>query len=544
MPPSRLRVVASALIVFGLASCGSDRDAGLTASTGPKTGSTPGGAPEPAQGWAELPASPLTPRARAVEVWTGDVVLVVGGDTFTCPPNADCAAPTDPPLADGAAFDPSTGAWRTIASSPVAFSWASTAVLGDEVYFLVPGPTGSREPEATFLRYSVAGNSWAQLPRPPSGESLVAAGQSIVAFAGSDERGEKPDLVFDPRENAWRELPADPLSPEYDRVMTWSGAHLYLFDHELVPNPGSDRPSLTRAARLDLVSGTWERLPDSEILGTGPWFGNGTTLVTPMPGSADGGEVNNWGRGYPDGGIFDTATATWSSLPAPPPDAAGAGVIGSRDALFTASEGSLLDLETNSWIELSPIPGHRTDDERRVVSAGADAFVFGGVRWAGKGSGELLADAWIWRSGRGDDGRQAAESLTRSGGCGDAFLWAANSNGTLAITFTVDARERRATGPTIIDFTVPDASVKVEVQRGRGLVQPFCNDVIDGNVWRVDSRRPAAAGTGRITLAAAGAVPPACGARGELHAQDLVAEDGTKFDAIDIKTDSIGCYAG
>ena len=78
----------------------------------------------------------------------------------------------------------------------------------------------------------------------------------------------------------------------------------------------------------------------------------------------------------------------------------GAGVIGSRDALYITTGGSLLDLESNAWIEFPDLPGQRVGEERTVVSAGADAFVFGGVRWADGMRGELLGDAWIWRSGR------------------------------------------------------------------------------------------------------------------------------------------------
>jgi hypothetical protein len=38
-----------------------------------------------------------------------------------------------------------------------------------------------------------------------------------------------------------------------------------------------------------------------------------------------------------------------------------------------------------------------------VVTAGADAVVFGGERWRNGldlDDGELLGDAWLWRSGR------------------------------------------------------------------------------------------------------------------------------------------------
>ena len=223
-------------------------------------------------------------------------MFYVGGDTFLCPPGADCVAPDDPPLADGAAFDPGTGSWRTIASAPVAFSSASTAVVGDEIYFLVAGSAGWSGADPAFLQYSIGADAWQELPRPAGDLSwyrLVAADGVVVAYRSSDESGDRPDLVFDAsRGGVWEELPEDPLSPGFDRTMVWSPPHVYLFNHELVPNPGSAEPTATRAAQLDLGTGEWRRLPDSEILGTGPWFVEDQTMVNPDLGGADGGDVN------------------------------------------------------------------------------------------------------------------------------------------------------------------------------------------------------------------------------------------------------------
>lgn len=314
----RSRVIASVLFLVVAAGCGSNGRSGIAATSKRRIEVAHGG-------WVELPRPPLTPRAQAVEVWTGREVLVMGGVNFVCPPNADCALPLHPPFVDGAALDPATETWKKIAPAPIAFSSASTAVVGNAVYLLVPDGAG-----IAFLRYSIADDAWTRLPLPAADASpyrLVAAGAVVIAFAFSDELGAKPDLAFDPAARTWNALPADPLSPGFDREMAWSGADLYLFDHELVPSPNSERPSITRAARLHIGSPRWERLPDSEILGTGPWLTDGSKLVSPVPGSADGGEVCNWGRSYPNGGVFDTATSTWSALPRPPTDAI-AGAVG------------------------------------------------------------------------------------------------------------------------------------------------------------------------------------------------------------------------
>ena len=377
---------------------------GIVACGSPKPAVVDESAALAAAEWAELPAPPLRPRSHVVGVWSGREVFYVGGDTFLCPAGASCAAPDEPPLADGAAFDPGTESWRAISPAPVAFSSASTAVVGDDIYFLIAGSPGWPGAEPAFLRYSISADAWQELAQPDGDlgwYQLVAADGVVVAFSGSDEAGGRPDLVFDPSSGDWEELPPDPLAPGFDRTMVWSRPDLYLFDHELVPNPGSAGPSLTRAARLDLGTGEWKRLPDSEILATGPWFVEDQIMVNPDLGGADGGEVNNWGRRYPNGGVFDTASAVWSELQAAPPRADySVGVIGSRDALIYGTKGWLLDLASGSWIELPQLPESGAYTQRMVVTAGTDAVVFGGERWRDGLDGELLGDAWMWRSGR------------------------------------------------------------------------------------------------------------------------------------------------
>jgi hypothetical protein len=76
------------------------------------------------------------------------------------------------------------------------------------------------------------------------------------------------------------------------------------------------------------------------------------------------------------------------------------GVLGSESALIFDTTGSLLDLESGSWIDLPDLPESGDHTRRMVVTAGADAVVFGGERRTSDYDGELLGDAWMWRSGR------------------------------------------------------------------------------------------------------------------------------------------------
>ena len=200
-------------------------------------------AAEPAGGeWERLPAAPLGPRDSVTALSLGGAALFVGGsDADPCPPGADCAAPAVPPLRDGAVFDPGRRRWEPIADAPVGFSFANSAVLGGSAYLLAAGEPGRPDAPAAFLRYRRAADRWTRLPLPPDAprRALLATDRQVVAYAGSDEGGQVPDVVFDPASGDWTELPDDPLPPSFGRTMAWSGRELVLFAQKLVPQPGS-----------------------------------------------------------------------------------------------------------------------------------------------------------------------------------------------------------------------------------------------------------------------------------------------------------------
>lgn len=368
-----MRIWLAALVVLTATACGPTQ----------QPGGDGGGA---AEGWQELAGSPLSPRHAALGVWTGTEALIIGGaNDAICPPAADCRTDAAP-LADGAAFNPATGEWRRIADAPVPLSWGQSVVLGSSVYIL---PNQARQ----VLVYRVDEDRWSlvQVPFDPDAwYQLVAAGDRLVAYAGSDETVAAPDYVLDAATGGWRELPADPLGRSYDRALAWTGRELVLFDKKLVPNPGQKEPSLTRAAALDLGTGSWRRLPDSQILYTGPWLLAGGRLVNPMLGEADGGEVNNWGRAYPNGGILDPATGQWAPLPNPPAHGEGAGARSATSAIYFGLQGSVLDTATGTWEMLPVLPGGRRSGYT-LVAAGRDLLVFGG----GWGD-DLRNDTWLW----------------------------------------------------------------------------------------------------------------------------------------------------
>ncbi|MGH3112241.1 MAG: PASTA domain-containing protein, partial [Gaiellaceae bacterium] len=152
----------------------------------------------------------------------------------------------------------------------------------------------------------------------------------------------------------------------------------------------------------------------------GPWVPDGERLINPTLGGADGGEVGNWGRVHPYGGIFDPASGRWSALPNPPDgeEDFGSGVLTGSGGHYFGYRGWILDTTTNEWIELPPLDTDQLVTGRTVVPADDDLVVFGGARWKEHSfEATLLADAWIW-SPRASIGAEASDQPPVAGSSG------------------------------------------------------------------------------------------------------------------------------
>lgn len=416
-----------------LTACGADSSVETTAPE-------PAGAGRP-QPWRQLPDPPLSARSGAAIGWTGEEILVVGGSTYVCPPTAGCVGPTEPPLRDGAAFDPTNGEWRSISAAPAPVPpHQPTAHLGSDVYVLVTPWAGSEPGPATLLRYQSVDDAWTSYDVPPGAHvgGVVAAGTGLVVYPGSDERGEAPDLWFDPSSGAWSELPRDPLSPAFDRVYAWNGQNLYLFAKQITPSPGgASGPALVNAAVLH--EDGWEQLPTGEVRGFWAVIADGNRIVAPMLGCADGGQVNNYGRCIPNGAVFDATRGTWTELPdAPSRDdkhVRSSGALTRRELLLASLGHYMLDLTTDTWFRMPAIDEHDDDAtvQRTFAGAGPYGFAFGGARFEPDDwSGKLLADAWLWtpsgvpRQAERDAPRQLTTltaEIASGGGHGRAPSW-------------------------------------------------------------------------------------------------------------------------
>jgi hypothetical protein len=376
--PNAVRI-AVAVVLLLVAGCGTPTSNGVS-TNGDATGT-----------WHKLSAPPLSPRQGAITAWTGTEALFLGGDTGPpCPPSADCAAP-QARARDGAAFDPEKDGWRRTALAPVPLEpYASHAVIGDEVWVVAEG---------ALLSYDASADAWATHRAPsslPEYGQVVADGGRVIVVRSERHSSDEPDQVYDTQAQTWSHLPADPLDPAFGRMLTATSVGLVLTGHDLVAQPGSDKPSFVRAALLAPDSDRWKLLTDSDQLGGGQWTWTGKRMVDPTPGGADGGEVNGYGRTIPSGGILDPVMDEWSRLPHPPKDLTGGWGVEALAGPLAAGAGWIYDDRDQTWTTV-PRPADGPSRAGSAVWAGEQLIALGGVDDdAGYTIKALSRDAWIY----------------------------------------------------------------------------------------------------------------------------------------------------
>ena len=329
------------------------------------------------------------PGGTALSGWTGTEALFIGGGTSTpCPPNADCVEP-DEFARDGAAYNPTTHQWREIAAAPVPMPYYfRSAMVGDT--FVVFG-------DGDWYAYDAGDDAWRTLPQPPSTVQdpgfLSAADGKVYALnkAGAVQ-------VLDVEQDTWSALPASDLRPRLtQRTVVAAGDRIVVSGYDATkPNDGHE-PSLVLA---DVWDGQdWTRLPATGQL-SNFWHWTGERLVDLDIQTADGGEVQGWGRAYPYGGRLDPTTGAWTALPdAPDPerDSVDGWHVNAADGPLLAGWGYVYDDSTGRWVALGS-PESAVDVDQSAVWADGRLIVFGGVdeETGYQDVSGLSNDAWVW----------------------------------------------------------------------------------------------------------------------------------------------------
>ncbi len=347
---------------------------------------------QPATGeWRQLPTPPLSPRLGAVTAWTGEEALFLGGDTSPpCPPNADCALPSDAYAFDGAAYDPARDTWRPTAPAPIRIApYAPHAVINDEVFIVV---------EDRMISYDASEDRWSMHPDLPAGSEypqLTTVDGGIVAVESTRKRHSGPDQIYKPSDRTWSPLPADPLGPSFDRVATLTSHGLVLTGQDLVRQPGVE-PSYVHATVLDLDSMRWGPVTKSDQIGGWQWTWTGKRLVDPSLGGADGGETNPYGRTIPYGGAFDPETQRWTHLDNVPGESTGGWTAEALAGPLAATGGWVYDDRERTYSKLLQ-PAGAPPDPGSAIWADGKLIVVGGVDFSKGMTEDALSDkAWIY----------------------------------------------------------------------------------------------------------------------------------------------------
>ena len=359
-------VVVAVVVVVALAAAVAGVFIGRATKSGEEAGAS----------WQALPAAPIVGRLGPSAVWTETEMIVWGG--YARSEHVGQAS-------DGAAYNPTTGAWRTIAPSPSGMQGgAAVAWTGDE---MVVWASNSPDGPVDTAVYDPASDSWRRLPAGPLGKresfSSVWTGKELIVVGGNlgDTLAKPIAAALDPQTGSWRQLAAldevAGLMPSPGVV--WDGHEVFVMG-SVCDNPSSCSPTLLG---YDPVTDALRKIDLSKAPIAAQ---QQLTLI----GVSDGDLVFST-EGLANMRIFivryDPTTSSWSKKGtfAPFPVPVGAYTqtawLGDR---YVAADGSsglqIYSLDTDSWQTITPGPSPLNSREgSAIVWTGADLIAWSGT---------------------------------------------------------------------------------------------------------------------------------------------------------------------
>ena len=212
--------------------------------------------------WTAVARTPGMDRIGVAAVWSGNHVLIWGGNDLT----------GNDAFRDGLAYDPDADRWSDIPNAPIAGGLAVGAWTGSELLVV--------SSQAHAAAWNPVAGIWRRLPDPPIPSGYLEGawtGDELIVL-GLTEGGADPIVgaAFDPTTSVWRTIADVP----YDGLVLgvparWSGARMVFVDHAY--DPGTDRWTKleTEGCTQGAVSyGVW----------TGRWLLSQTLAYDPSAG--------------------------------------------------------------------------------------------------------------------------------------------------------------------------------------------------------------------------------------------------------------------
>jgi hypothetical protein len=289
---------------------------------------------------------PLDGRFGHSVAWTGAEVIVWGGHSGSL---------TDA-FSDGAAYNPGTAEWRTIADAPLdGMTWHFASWSGSEM--LVVGTAGA-------AAYEPTSDSWRLLPTPPIPIHRVDADVTDLteyAWSGrhvyvwnpiSDELAR-----LDPSASEWEFMPGPGLDVFPAKIIAEDG-RVVVFGTRW-PS-GLAEPVAYELFGAELTDGTWGELPPIDFLTD--FYAN---VADPGTASFVGEHVLVWGDPSPEAADARLLQpdGKWRSVPPPPIDVnklhprpiplGGGRVL----ALSSGGNAAIWEPRLNHWTSVGSLPG-------------------------------------------------------------------------------------------------------------------------------------------------------------------------------------------
>jgi len=334
----------------------------------------------PAPAWVTSTApGALSPRSSQAGVWTGQQLLLWGGDLGP-------GAQTD----SGALYDPVQDQWQwlTTISAPPARSQHTTIWTGQEM--IAWGGQGGGSYLNSGGRFSPSNQAWTVMsasnaPAGRAGQVAIWTGTQMLVWGGRNFLGLLNDgALYNPLNDRWTALaPTNAPSPRSGATGIWTGTRLLVWGGE------NEQGALNTGGQL--LFGTnglptaWQTMNSTNALAgrTGHaavWTGQ-KLLVW-------GGQAGNAFLG--DGAAYDPVADQWSALSltnAPTPRAAQSAVwtgqemlvFGGETASGTVNDGAAYNPVADQWRPLSGGGLPQARSGATAVWSGVELLCFGGL---------------------------------------------------------------------------------------------------------------------------------------------------------------------
>lgn len=385
-------LVASLLIALGPLSGGqtppsSNQTTGACAGTPAGCGSQRGGtaAALTTGRWESLPPGPLASRVNETAVWTGRQLLVWGGIHESVGIGTSFPPPSQA-LGDGAAYDPTTGTWKTLPQSPLSPRGGAAGVwTGTEAIFWGGyAPQTASDFHSDGAAYDPGTGRWRQLPPSPlsprRGASAIWTGSEMLIFGGDQANAKRLDdgALYRPSTDSWSRLPVLPSDPGATLVGTtvaWTGHQLLVWlTYELISQPSPNTENIRTVQRsFSWIPGTssWRPLPAPPtgvfIYGArAVWTGHQVLLIggsSCLPGESCAAAVGSrplttynpttaaWGRAPGDLVATNAGPVVWTGKALVALNQ-GTAETGPAGAILSPGDGAVFDPGSDQWQRL------------------------------------------------------------------------------------------------------------------------------------------------------------------------------------------------